>query len=84
MKLSFENALKVPPIITESGITLNAAPPWNMPMLTTCKVMAFCSILLLQKWKRLKVWSLRQQKLSDEKGESDLTRFFYKEEKYDD
>jgi hypothetical protein len=41
IKLSFENALKVPPIVTESGITLNAPPPWNLETVTTCKFMRF-------------------------------------------
>jgi hypothetical protein len=27
----------VPPIVTESGITLNAPPPWNFATVTTCK-----------------------------------------------
>ncbi len=37
IKLCFENARKVPPIVTESGITLNAPPPWNFATVTTCK-----------------------------------------------
>ena len=37
IKLSLENARKVPPIVTESGITLNAPPPWNFATVTTCK-----------------------------------------------
>ena len=36
--LSFEKALKVPPMVTESGITLNAPPPWNFATVTTCKM----------------------------------------------
>ena len=41
MKLSFEKARKVPPIVTESGITLNASPPWNFATVTTCGDMLY-------------------------------------------
>lgn len=39
--LSFEKARKVPPMVTESGITLNAPPPWNLATVTTCKRVHF-------------------------------------------
>lgn len=41
-KLSFENARNVPPIVTESGITLYAPPPWNFPTVTTLKCRLMC------------------------------------------
>lgn len=51
MKLSFEKARKVPPIVTESGMTLNALPPWNFPTVTTCVE----KLSILGRLRRLKV-----------------------------
>lgn len=37
INVSFEKDRNVPPMATESGITLNAPPPWNFATVTTYK-----------------------------------------------
>ena len=43
VKLSFESARKVPPIVTDSGITLNAPFPRKFATVTTCEDMLYNS-----------------------------------------
>lgn len=45
VKLLVEKALNVPPMVTESGITLKAPPPSNLATVTTCKHIAYTSTL---------------------------------------